>query len=238
MGDSAVSLGVNTPFFEGCQLMSAELLEFPNRRDALFDDIAEALTLRGYAVVPAALPPALTDRLFIRVTQLDDTHFRPAGVGRQSDFAVNPFVRSDEIRWLNEGDHAEADYLQWMEGLREGINRRLFMGLFDYEAHFARYLPGAFYKKHVDAFKGRSNRVLSTVFYLNPGWLSSDGGQLVIYGDDGAEASRVIPLIGSLVVFLSDRVPHEVLAANRSRYSIAGWFRVNASVNHQLDPPR
>jgi len=50
--------------------------------------------------------------------------------------------------------------------------------------------------------------------------------------------ARITPLMGSLVVFLSDRVPHEVTAANRLRYSIAGWFRVNASLGAHLDPPR
>jgi hypothetical protein len=30
---------------------------------------------------------------------------------------------------------------------------------------------------------------------------------------------------GTLVVFLSDRFPHEVLPARRERLSLAGWFR-------------
>lgn len=30
-----------------------------------------------------------------------------------------------------------------------------------------------------------------------------------------------------MVVFLSEKFPHEVLKANRKRYSIAGWFRVD-----------
>ena len=204
----------------------------------LFDEIADGLTERGFVVLPLALPPAVSEALLLRVTALGDDAFRRAGVGRERDFQLNRFVRSDEIRWLTNADAAEAQYLAWMEQLRQAINRRLFMGLFDYEAHFARYLPGAFYKKHLDAFKGRSNRVLSTVFYLNSGWQEADGGQLLIYGDDEAVASKVTPLMGTLVVFLSDSVPHEVLAAQRTRYSIAGWFRVNGSINAQIDPPR
>lgn len=204
----------------------------------LFDEIADGLTERGFVVLPLALPPAVSEALLLRVTALGDDAFRRAGVGRERDFQLNRFVRSDEIRWLTSADAAEAQYLAWMEQLRQAINRRLFMGLFDYEAHFARYLPGAFYKKHLDAFKGRSNRVLSTVFYLNSGWQEADGGQLLIYGDDEAVVSKVTPLMGTLVVFLSDSVPHEVLAAQRTRYSIAGWFRVNGSINAQIDPPR
>ena len=204
----------------------------------LFDEIADGLTERGFVVLPLALPPAVSEALLLRVTALGDDAFRRAGVGRERDFQLNRFVRSDEIRWLTNADAAEAQYLAWMEQLRQAINRRLFMGLFDYEAHFARYLPGAFYKKHLDAFKGRSNRVLSTVFYLNSGWQEADGGQLLIYGDDDSIVSKVTPLMGTLVVFLSDSVPHEVLAAQRTRYSIAGWFGVNGSINAQIDPPR
>lgn len=188
--------------------------------------------------MPDALPPALAADLLLRVTRFDDDQFRSAGVGRQGDYLLNPFVRSDEIHWLSDADGAERQYLDWMEQLRGALNQRLFLGLFDYEAHFARYQPGAFYKKHLDAFKGRSNRVLSTVFYLNPGWLEADGGQLLIYGDSDEVVDRVNPLMGTLVVFLSDKVPHEVLAARRNRYSIAGWFRVNNSLNQHLDPPR
>ena len=99
----------------------------------LFDDIANALFDTGYAIVPAALPPALVDALFVHFKSLDDDEFHQAGVGRESAHHVNPFIRKDEIRWIR-GEHpATADYLAWMEGLRLGLNRRLFMGLFEYE---------------------------------------------------------------------------------------------------------
>ena len=189
------------------------------------------------AVMPIALPVAIAEQLLLRVIQLGDEAFRPAGVGRQSDYQQNRFVRSDEIRWFTAEDPAEAAYLEWMNALREGMNRRLFLGLFDYECHFARYAPGSFYRKHVDAFRGRSNRVLSTVFYLNPGWTAADGGQLLVYGDDGEVVESVIPLMGTLAVFLSEKVPHEVTAAKRLRHSVAGWFRVNASLGPHIDPP-
>jgi SM-20-related protein len=38
-----------------------------------------------------------------------------------------------------------------------------------------------------------------------------------------------------VVIFLSERIPHEVLPATRDRYSIAGWFRVNATTGGRLD---
>src|SRR5690606_40843214 len=52
--------------------------------------------------------------------------------------------------------------------LRLYVNRHLFLGLYEYECMFAHYPAGAFYKKHLDAFKSGINRRLSTVLYLNP----------------------------------------------------------------------
>lgn len=222
--------------------MTAELLVSAPDTELVFDQIADALVETGYVVVPLALPPNISEALFLRIASFENAGFQAAGVGRAEEFQLNPFVRKDEIRWLSVNDPVEASYLAWMEHLRVGLNRRLFMGLFDYEAHFSRYCEGAFYKKHVDAFKGRTNRVLSTVFYLNPGWALADGGHLLMYSDENEAQdeliARITPLMGSLVVFLSDRFPHEVTAAHRLRYSIAGWFRVNGSLGPHIDPPR
>jgi SM-20-related protein len=218
--------------------VEAEVLLSELDTERVFDQIADALTEKGYVVIPAALPIAMSDALFARIASFEDEVFKPAGVGRAGEFQLNPFVRNDEIRWLAASDEVEASYLAWMEKLRTGLNRRLFMGLFDYECHFARYVPGAFYKKHVDAFKGRTNRVLSTVFYLNPNWALADGGHLVMYEENIEPIAKISPLMGTLVVFLSDRFPHEVTTASRLRYSIAGWFRVNATLGAHIDPPQ
>ena len=81
--------------------------------------------------------------------------------------------------------------------------------------------------------------MLSVVAYFNPGWLPEDGGELDMYREDELEPFlRVTPAFGTLVVFLSEELPHEVRAANRHRYSIAGWYRVNNSLGSQIDPPR
>ena len=119
-----------------------------------------------------------------------------------------------------------------MDVLRVGINQRLFLGLFDYESHFAHYEIGAFYQKHRDAFNdhkktGQPIRMLSTVLYLNKDWQDDNGGELMIYNDSEQPLEKVVPYFGRLVIFLSEKFPHEVLPAKRERKSIAGWFRVN-----------
>jgi SM-20-related protein len=113
-----------------------------------------------------------------------------------------------------------------LESLRLTLNRELQLGLFDLEAHFARYPAGAFYRRHRDRPHGRRARVISCVLYLNRGWEVSDGGELRLYLDQSEEgAYRDIPAqAGSLVCFFSDRFWHEVLPTRRERWSLTGWF--------------
>ncbi|MDO8908369.1 MAG: 2OG-Fe(II) oxygenase [Pseudohongiella sp.] len=208
-----------------------------------FARITETLSEQSWVVVPDALPPALAEALFAQVRMMTPDDFAAAGVGRSHDHTLNSFVRRDQICWIEGANDAEKEWLAFCSRLQTYINRRLFMGLFSFESHFAHYAPGAFYKKHLDAFRPSptergARRVLSLVAYLNPGWQSADGGELVIYDEHGAEpVQRIQPLYGTLAIFLSDQVPHEVAAANRDRYSIAGWFRVNGTKADRVDPP-
>jgi len=113
------------------------------------------------------------------------------------------------------------------------------MGLFSFESHLAHYGNGDFYKRHYDAFQNQRSRVLSMVVYLNQSWGPDDGGELVLYREDvDQEGIRVTPLMGTVVLFLSEEFPHAVLPAKRDRYSIAGWYRVNGSTPDRVDPPR
>jgi len=190
--------------------------------------IPEKLEEFGYCSLDLALPEQLSQDLYQRVTSLQQHDFSSAGIGRKHHLHQDNSFRSDKIHWLESSSPAEHSYLLWMEKLRLTINQRLFMGLFDYEAHFAHYAVGAHYKRHLDAFQGSTNRVLSTVFYLNPQWQEEDGGELLMYKNETSQAvlQRITPKMGTLLIFLSGQFPHEVLTAHRNRYSIAGWFRV------------
>lgn len=204
----------------------------------IFDIIAAAIEIRGYTVLPCALPVWHTDALYHHVRSLDPDLFQPARIGREKGETANPFVRRDRILWLGSTVPAIVDYLAWGEQLRLAINRRLYLGLFDYECHFAIYRQGAFYKKHLDAFKGERNRLLTTVFYLNPSWQPQDGGQLLLYSpQDGSLMETVQPQYGQMVIFLSEDFPHEVTASQRERFSLTGWYRVNNSLQGRIDPP-
>lgn len=196
------------------------------------------LAERGYVVVSNFLAPHYCQLLFDYAQNLAATDWQQAGIGRADQYTTNTAVRQDKIRWLQRDFAPERAYLDMMDGLRVQVNRELFMGLFDYECHLAHYPPGAFYRKHLDAFKGRSNRILTTVFYLNPHWQEADGGQLVMYDERGRVLETILPEAGKLVIFLSDVFMHEVLAGNRDRFSITGWYRHNTSINGVIDPTR
>ncbi len=205
---------------------------------ACFPRIVDELAAHGYCLLDDAIPPSLSGALHARVTSLSHAEFAAAGIGRAQDFGQNERIRSDEIHWLGLDDAAERAWLAWIEQLRVYVNRHLFLGLFSYEGHFAHYPPGAFYKRHVDAFSGESNRMLTVVLYLNPEWHADDGGEMLMYAPQGEEPfARLLPRMGRIAVFLSEEFPHEVLPAKRDRYSIAGWYRINTSVAGRIDPP-
>lgn len=203
--------------------------------DALADRttvLIDALRGAGWCHLPDYLDAGTVAAL--RADALDlRADFREAAVGRAQARQRDAGIRSDATRWLDAATPAQRTFLEAMETLRLLLNRCLYLGLFDYEAHYAHYPPGAFYRRHRDVFRtvadGKPRRLLSTVFYLNESWGAGDGGELLLYDDADREIARIAPLAGSAVFFLSDEIPHEVLPARADRYSIAGWFRVPGS---------
>lgn len=210
----------------------------------LFESISNDIGTKGYSIQADALPKSLANLLLQHITTLPKENFKRAGVGRADDLTINDLVRTDEVCWIAGNSMAGSAWIEWASSLQQFLNRRLFLGLFSFESHFSHYAQGSFYKKHKDAFKGESNRVLSVVVYLNEDWLESDGGELVIYDNQLSNSSTkgnckitVEPKLGSIVIFLSETFPHEVLPVQRDRYAIAGWFRLNSSIANNIDPP-
>lgn len=212
---------------------------------SLFESIANNLVDKGYSISLDALPKNLTTLLLQQIDELADENFKRAGIGRAKDHVINDAIRTDEVCWITGNTEASGAWINWAGSLQNYLNKHLFLGLFSFESHFSHYGKGDFYKLHKDAFKGEDNRVLSVVVYLNQHWSLEDGGELIIYPeqdlDSGVIAGNkitVIPNAGTIVVFLSEEFPHEVLPALRDRYAIAGWFRLNTSIANNIDPPR
>ncbi|HEX4299740.1 MAG TPA: 2OG-Fe(II) oxygenase [Gammaproteobacteria bacterium] len=194
---------------------------------------AAGFTQKDWVCRPDFLPAGRTEALRHECRALHEAgRFHAAGIGREA--VRQPAVRGDEILWVE--DQAEwapqaARLLRdEFSRLREAINAETFLGLQDFEGHYAIYPAGARYARHVDRFKSDSRRVISVVLYLNEDWSAGDGGELCLYRDlgDAHAAMKITPEGGTLVCFLSDAVPHEVLQARRSRLSLTGWFRRRA----------
>ncbi|QLF95039.1 2OG-Fe(II) oxygenase [Pseudomonas sp. ABC1] len=151
----------------------------------------------------------------------------PAGIGRGEGVAVMEGIRGDQIDWLDPGQAAISDrYLATMDELRQALNQAFFLGLEEFECHFALYPPGAFYKPHLDRFRDDDSRTVTAVLYLNHDWQPEHGGEMRMHLAQGP--LDVAPLAGSLVVFMSGEVLHEVLPTSVDRLALTGWFRRRA----------
>lgn len=203
--------------------------------------LVDALVEQGWYVGQGVIDPALCQALQGELLHLAaHDALDEAGIGRGQQHLLRKDIRGDAIHWLDRESEAQRHYLDAMAELQRSLNQALFLGLFEYEAHFAHYPAGAFYQRHLDSFRGRANRVISTVGYLTPDWPADGGGEMVIYDPDdpSREVARVVPEAGTFACFLSETIPHEVLPTRLPRTSIAGWFRRNASLGGVLDPAR
>tara|TARA_R110002110_G_scaffold271566_3_gene487086 strand:- start:114686 stop:115366 length:681 start_codon:yes stop_codon:yes gene_type:complete len=199
--------------------------------EAMLDNIANSLVQCGYIVLPNALDKPFMQDLYQYSRSLPSTAWQEAGISRGRDHQIVKSIRSDKTCWLSSNHPIEKKFNSYLESLRKGLNKRLFMGLFDHECHFSTYESGSYYKKHIDALKGKTNRILSMVLYLNADWQQDDGGELILYLPERKQEviQRVLPQMGTAVLFLSEKFPHEVLKTNRQRFSLVAWFRVAES---------
>lgn len=195
------------------------------------DQVVEAIATTGCYVGDSVLDSALVTRLRRRLVKLKSCDaLRAAQVGRAASLTSTTEWRGDSIAWLDQDtlDAAEAQAMESIDALRRSLNKALYIGAIDTECHYAHYPPGAFYKNHLDRFGDHDVRVVSLVFYLNSGWLDSDGGELLIHDAAGKLIQRVLPRSGTMVAFLSAQFPHEVLPATRPRLALTGWMRRRA----------
>ena len=199
-------------------------------QDAWLDELADGLSEFGWMSMDAAslMGSGLLSGLRDEIRILDRTEaMKNARIGRGSDTTRDRSVRRDKIAWMQGVTEHQAALFEVFESVRQGLNQRLFLGLKRFEAHYATYHAGDFYRKHVDSFQGRASRVVSLVLYLNEHWAATDGGALQVFNRDSELeiCGSILPDMGRMAVFMSEEIPHEVLPANRTRYSVACWFR-------------
>jgi SM-20-related protein len=151
--------------------------------------------------------------------------FDAARIGGDRTLQRREDIRGDSTCWIAAPlMPAEQTLLGELERLRLELNQEALLGLFELELHYAVYPPGAEYARHVDQPRGRVQRQVSLVLYLNEGWTPAAGGELRIF--DAAGGHRDIePIAGRLVCFLTPHREHAVLKTQCGRLSISGWFR-------------
>ena len=191
----------------------------------MYEQITNSLVNHGYIIINDAFDTKLCTRL-LSLAQ-DETKYHKAGISNSANLHIDRSKRSDKTRWIDEDGQTQSDYLSYMHGLQTYLNRSLYLGLSFYESHFAIYEKGDFYEKHLDSFKGSKNRIVTSVYYLNDDWHTEDAGELIIYDENSVKIIQVEPKGNTLVIFMSEKFPHEVLKVNKKRFSIAGWFRVD-----------
>ena len=197
----------------------------------LLDYISQKIYQNSYVVVDGFMDELYRKALLMEQTDLlNQGQFKKAAVGKGGQKQVRAEIRSDEVLWMDVDSLSPLQAIFWekIEELRQGLNRRCFLGLKSFEGHFARYPIGSFYKRHVDQFHAVPHRIVTVILYLNESWSESDGGQLRMYfpQEDGSERIEdVLPVGGRLVVFLSEEIPHEVMPTQKERMSITGWLR-------------
>jgi len=80
---------------------------------------------------------------------------------------------------------------------------------------------GAKYKCHSDNPHNNS-RLLTCIFYLNPGWLWKHGGHLRMRTEN--ISVRIKPILNRLLIFWSKGNMHEVLPCRKERFAITVWI--------------
>ncbi len=195
-----------------------------------FERVIESLVNCDYCIEPNFFDSTLTDLLYQELKQRTESQqLKEACVGKGEQRNRLVDVRGDAIHWIDGESVAQRRFMAIMVEYQQWLNRALFLGLNELEAHFAHYPPGTGYQKHLDSFQNNNLRRITIVVYLNPVWNEADGGQLQIFDGDKI-VHEVPPMGGTLVSFVSEKILHQVAITQRERFSIAGWFRVRRVV--------
>jgi SM-20-related protein len=183
------------------------------------DELAES----DYVVIDDFLPDYVFKELLILIEN-HKSDFERAGIGSNKENQIWASVRGDLTYWLSPHANSEFSAIWGLIDETMGmLNRYCYLSLSGKEFHLVHYPKGTWYKKHVDQFADRNNRLISMICYLNNDWNKEDGGKLKIYLSN-EESIYVEPIAKRCVLFKSAAIPHSVQEVHKSRYSLTGWF--------------
>ena len=207
-------------------------------------DHLRELAEEKYVIIPNFLPADLQEELRGDVAQLRQTSkFNVAKIGQDATNTLNTQIRVAETCFIGPGRYPDVpseardklyDILDTVrQDLSNFFERPLDRQLT--ELLYAYYPQGGFYRRHRDAIPGSASvlREYSLLLYLNKEWKDEDGGKLRMHFDGGGDTlpegvapnfRDIAPEGGTLVLFESDAVPHEVLDTQKERVAVIGWY--------------
>jgi SM-20-related protein len=191
----------------------------------LRDEEIQALGTQGYFTRAAFLGDEQARAVHAQaLARVEAGALRPAGIRRGADRTEDTSIRGDFITWLSPEPGSPLGTL-WaaFEQLGQALSAGAYLGLGRFDLQLAHYPGGgAHYVRHRDAFPGQANRRVTAIFYANPDWRPEHGGLLRLYLEEGTV--EVAPTLDRLVVFLSERLEHEVLPAHAPRLALTAWY--------------
>eukprot|EP00942_MAST-04A_sp_MAST-4A-sp1_P009767 g9767.t1 len=161
-------------------------------------------------------------------------------------------IRTDNITWIHENQNFNSVNNDDKSFLPELVRKIKAIGCMFENVLGKLEAPNNGYRAHLDcsppkdddlywlwkSSRETSERKLTSILYLNDEWTEQDGGKLRCYigcerGDSNGQTAKetidIEPKAGRLVLFLSKKIPHEVLpitSSNNStpRMAMSCWF--------------
>ena len=196
-----------------------------NKGELFWADVFDKMAQQDYVVMDNFLDENLIHQVMTYFQNKEDEDvFRKAAIGSSGNELIINEIRGDYTFWLDKKRDIElAGLFDQLDEVKFWINRMCFLSLSDYEFHLAHYPEGSFYKRHLDQFAERNNRMISLIIYLNKDWKQGDGGELRIY-PERKDVKDIAPIFNRCILFRSDTLEHEVLTAQTDRRSVTGWM--------------
>jgi SM-20-related protein len=146
----------------------------------------------------------------------------PAHVGRERHHV--DAVRGDRTVWLDRSPEGPLLALwDFVDDVRRALREHCLLSTDGAEVQYALYPGGgALYRRHRDAFAGRGRRRATLIWYPNRAWAPSHGGALRVHEPDGPR--DIEPSFDRAVLFLAERLEHEVLPAHAPRAAATAWL--------------
>lgn len=191
-----------------------------------WENLFDIMALQDYVVIDDFLEEETLNKVVSYFAEKEQQNtFKKAAIGTLNSTAIINEIRGDYTFWLDkQRDGILNPLFDILDEVKLNINQMCFLSLSEYEFHLAHYPKGTYYKRHLDQFAERNNRMISMVIYLNKNWKMEDGGELRIYPNNN-DYKDINPIYNRCILFRSDFLEHEeVLVAHADRRSVTGWM--------------